>query len=142
MVNFAPIDDFKQELFMELKAKLVQLFPLQTGQGKNGTWKKQDFLVETEGQYPKKVLFSIWGDKINESVLQIGNMLNISFDVESREYNSRWYTDLKAWKVESAGANNPPQGGANNGGSEWSPNDKIGIQDAPFMDDLPDGLPF
>lgn len=85
---------------MQLQAKLVQLLPVQTGEGKNGTWKKRDIIVETEGQYPKKVCVSIWGDKADESVLQVGNMLNISFDVESREYNGRWYTDVKAWKVE------------------------------------------
>lgn len=88
---------------MELTAKLIQVLPLQTGAGKNGQWKKQDIIVETSGQYPKKVCVSIWGDKINESQLQVGNSLNISFDVESREYNGRWYTDVKAWKVEAAG---------------------------------------
>ena len=88
---------------MELKAKLVQLLPLQKGTGKNGEWKKQDIIVETDGTYPKKVCVSIWGDKINESQLQIGATLNISFDVESREYNGRWYTDVKAWKLEAAG---------------------------------------
>jgi Domain of unknown function (DUF3127) len=89
---------------MQLTAKLTQLLPLQTGSGKNGQWKKQDIIVETEGTYPKKVCISIWGDKINESVLKIGSQLSISFDVESREYNGRWYTDVKAWKVEQAGA--------------------------------------
>lgn len=89
---------------MQITAKLVQLLPLQQGQGKNGTWKKQDVIVETEGQYPKKVCISIWGDKIDQRVLQPGNMLKIDFDVESREYNGRWYTDVKAWKVEGAGA--------------------------------------
>jgi hypothetical protein len=97
---------------MQLTAKLIQLLPLQTGSGKNGQWKKQDIIVETEGQYPKKVCVSIWGDKINESVLQVGSQLNISFDVESREYNGRWYTDVKAWKVEAAGA--APAAGAGN----------------------------
>jgi hypothetical protein len=92
---------------MQLTAKLVQLLPLQTGTGKNGQWKKQDIIVETEGQYPKKVCISIWGDKINESVLQVGSQLTISFDVESREYNSRWYTDVKAWKIEPAGTSTP-----------------------------------
>jgi hypothetical protein len=91
-------------LLMQLIAKLVQLLPLQTGTGKNGAWKKQDIIVETEGQYPKKVCVSIWGDKINESLLQVGSQLNISFDVESREYNGRWYTDVKAWKIEAGGA--------------------------------------
>ena len=62
--------------------------------------KKQDIIVETDGQYPKKVCISIWGDKINEGQLQIGNLLQIDFDIESREYNNKWYTDIKAWKIE------------------------------------------
>ena len=89
---------------MQLTAKLVQILPLQTGNGKNGQWKKQDIIVETEGQYPKKVCVSVWGDKINEKLLVAGTMLSISFDVESREYNGRLYTDVKAWKVEAAEA--------------------------------------
>lgn len=88
---------------MQLSGKLIQLLPLQTGQGKNGTWKKQEIILETEGQYPKKVCIAIWGDKADEKTLQVGNNLKIDFDVESREYNGRWYTDVKAWKVEIAG---------------------------------------
>ena len=86
---------------MQLSGKLIQVLPLQSGAGKNGPWKKQDIIVETEGTYPKKVCISIWGDKINESQLVTGAQLNISFDIESREYNGRWYTDVKAWKVET-----------------------------------------
>ena len=89
---------------MQLSAKLVQLLPLQTGTGKNGQWKKQDIIVETDATYPKKICVSVWGDKIDASQLQPGNQLKIDFDVESREYNGRWYTDVKAWKVEVAGS--------------------------------------
>ena len=85
---------------MQLKATLIQLLPLQNGMGKNGQWKKQDIIVETDGQYPKKVSVSIWGDKINETQLQIGNSLTISYELESREFNNRWYTDVKAFKIE------------------------------------------
>jgi len=88
---------------MQLTAKLVQLLPLQTGQGKNGEWKKQDIIVETSGQYPKKICISVWGDKIDSQKLKPGNVLKVDFDVESREYNSRWYTDVKAWKIEVEG---------------------------------------
>ncbi len=95
-----------QTFIMQLTATLVQILPLQKGVGKNGEWKKQDIIVQTEGQYPKKVCISIWGDKISDSVLQTGKQLNISFDVESREFNGRWYTDVKAWKVEPASASN------------------------------------
>jgi hypothetical protein len=89
---------------MQLTAKLIQLLPLQSGTGKNGQWKKQDIIVETEATYPKKICVSVWGDKIDAASLQIGNLLKIDFDVESREYNGRWYTDVKAWKIEVAGS--------------------------------------
>jgi hypothetical protein len=88
---------------MQLTGKLIQVMPLQTGAGKNGPWKKQDIILETEGTYPKKVCVSIWGDKINENQLKVGGTLTVQFDVESREYNGKWYTDVKAWKVESGG---------------------------------------
>ena len=90
---------------MQLTAKLIQILPLQTGSGKNGEWKKQDIIVETDGQYPKKICVSVWGDKINADHLKVVNKLKIDFDVDSREYNSRWYTDVKAWKVEMVGGN-------------------------------------
>jgi len=91
---------------MQIKGTIIALLPLQTGQGKNGQWRKQDIIIETQDQYPKKVCISIWGDKINESQLQIGNELNVSFDVESREYNGRYYTEVKAFKIESVGKQN------------------------------------
>jgi hypothetical protein len=116
---------------MQLNAKLVQLLPLQTGTGKNGQWKKQDIIVETDGQYPKKVCISIWGDKINESLLKIGNQLKIDFDVESREYNSRWYTDVKAWKIEAAeGSSSSPKTNEEDfHGTSFTSNDS---EDLPF----------
>ena len=114
---------------MQLTAKLIQLLPLQTGTGKNGQWKKQDIIVETDATYPKKICISIWGDKIDASLLQPGNNLKIDFDVESREFNGRWYTDVKAWKIEVAGSS--PAGGA----------EKIGIdtssENVKYDDDLP-----
>ena len=85
---------------MQITAKIIQLLPLQTGTGKNGEWKKQDVIVETEGQYPKKICLSVWGDKIKEEILQVGSNLQFSLEIESREYNGKWYTDVKAWKVE------------------------------------------
>ncbi|MCH8534995.1 MAG: DUF3127 domain-containing protein [Flavobacteriaceae bacterium] len=85
---------------MQLTAKLIQVLPLQTGTSKNGEWKKQDIIVETDGQYPKKIYVSIWGDKINPNDLKIGNDLQIDFNIESREYNNKWYTEVRAWRVK------------------------------------------
>jgi len=98
---------------MQLTAKLIQLMPVQTGMGKNGEWRKQSIILETDGMYPKKVCITLWGDKINEAVLQEGSILDVSFDIESREYNGNWYTDLRAWKVEPAGTSPAPQAAYN-----------------------------
>lgn len=116
---------------MQLTAKLIQILPLQTGTGKNGEWKKQDIVVETDGQYPKKICVSIWGDKISSNQLVVGNKLKIDFDVESREYNSRWYTDVKAWKVEVVG-------GIENGNSS----DAFHVPDEEPMPKDDDDIPF
>jgi hypothetical protein len=85
---------------MQLIGKLVQLLPIQTGTGRNGEWRKQDIIVETDGQYPKKVCLSIWGDRINEELLVVGRMLKLEFEAESREFSGKWYTDLKVWRLE------------------------------------------
>jgi len=87
---------------MQLTAKLLSILPEQTGAGKNGPWRKQDIIVETDGQYPKKICIALWGDKHDRNLLKIGAQLTISFDVESREFNGKWYTDVKAWKLEGA----------------------------------------
>ena len=85
---------------MQVVAKLIQTLPLQSGTGRNGEWKKQDIIVETDGQYPKKICVSLWGDKFQHVPLNTGQEYKIDFDVESREYNGRWYTDVKAWRIE------------------------------------------
>ncbi len=84
---------------MELKGKIVEILQVQTGEGRNGTWKKQEYVIELPGQYPKKVCFYIWGDMIDTVAIKEGEELTVSIDIESREYNGKWYTNIKAWKV-------------------------------------------
>src|ERR1700743_3492263 len=87
---------------LEITGKLYKVLPEQTGAGKNGSWVEQEFVIETIEQYPKKGCCSAWGDKVASiKNLQPGAQLNVSFNVESREYNERWYTDLRAWKIET-----------------------------------------
>src|SRR3954464_16036733 len=90
---------------MEIKGKVLQLLQPQTGMGKKGQWRKQEFILETQSQYPKKVCLSIWGDKIDQFRVQTGDTVIASVELESREYNSRWYTEARAWKIvkESGG---------------------------------------
>ncbi len=89
---------------LEISGKVLQLLPEQTGQGKNGTWVRRDFVIETSEQYPKKICFSGWADKAAQvNALQVGQTVKVSFNPESREFNTKWYTDLRAWKIETDG---------------------------------------
>lgn len=93
---------------MDIKGKIVQVLEKATGQGKNGPWEKQEYVLETEGQYPKKVCFEIWGaDKVNQFAVREGETVNVSFDLDSREFNGKWYTNVRAWKVDKLGAGTP-----------------------------------
>ncbi len=100
---------------MEIQGKVIQLMPEQTGEGRNGTWKKKDYVIETGDKYPKKLCFNMWGDKIDQFPMKEGDDVKVHFDVESREYNGRWYTEVKAWKVDNlsqqAGGGAPAAGG-------------------------------
>ena len=89
---------------MELSGKIIQLLPEKSGESARGPWRKQEYILETEGQYPKQVCFMAWSDKIDEFAIKEGENLVVSIDLESREYNGRWYTDVKAWKVARAGS--------------------------------------
>lgn len=93
---------------IEIQGKVTNILDLQSGEGKNGPWKKQDFILETESQYPKKVCITLWGDKIEQFNLNEGEEVKVFADIESREFKGRWYTDVKAWKIEKPGASSAP----------------------------------
>jgi len=97
---------------MEISGKIIAVLPIATGQGKNGTWRSQDYVLETADQYPKKVCFNLFNDKIDQFPLAIDDQVNMSFDVESREYNGRWYTTVRAWKVEKGAVSAAPASSA------------------------------
>lgn len=85
---------------MELKGKIIHELELVTGMGKKGSWQKQEYVIETPGQYPKKVAFSVCGENIDKLNLSLGDEVTVSVELESREYNSRWFTEVRAWKCE------------------------------------------
>ena len=86
---------------MELIGKIIQILPLQEGVSKAGNpWKKQEYILETLGtQYPRKVCFNLFGDNVDKFPMQVGQDVTMSIDIESREFNGRWYTDVRAWNV-------------------------------------------
>ena len=95
---------------LELIGKLIKVLPEVTGQGKNGAWNKQEFVIETlDSQYPKKVCLTAWGDKAGDlKQFADGDTLKATFSAESREYNDRWYTELRAFRIElTDGASDP-----------------------------------
>lgn len=94
----------RERIVLELIGKITQVLPEKSGTSARGPWRKQEYVIEIPGEYPKQVCFMVWGDKIDQFGIQQGQELTVHFDLESREYQGRWYTDVKAWRVEPAGA--------------------------------------
>jgi hypothetical protein len=96
---------------LQIKGTVKQVLDEQSGEGRNGPWRKRDFILETAGDYPRKVCITQWGDKIDKTDVQVDEKLIVSIDIQSREYKGRWYTDVKAWKIERPDGNAPERKG-------------------------------
>ncbi len=90
---------------LDIIGRIIQIMPTTTGTSKAGKeWVKQEFVIETQEQYPKKICISAMGDKTQElKKFVTGNDVKVAINLESREYNGKWYTNVNAWKIESAG---------------------------------------
>lgn len=85
---------------MDIKGKIIQKFDLQSGTSKAGNaWKKQEYVLETLDSYPRKVKFDFFGDRADQYPLEVGDVITLSYDIESREFNGRWYTDIRGFKA-------------------------------------------
>lgn len=86
---------------MEITGKIIVALPEQNGVSKAGnSWKKKEYVLETQDTYPKKVHFDLFGDKADKYPLSVGQTVRLSFDIESREYNGRWFTSIRGWQAE------------------------------------------
>jgi hypothetical protein len=127
---------------MEISGKIFKVLPLQTGESQRGKWQKQDIVIETEnGKFPKKVCVSMWGDLITNNSFEEGKDISVEFDVESREYNGKWYTDVKAWRI------NKVDGGKSASADSNYSKPAYNSAPAPQVEDMPaaqidDDLPF
>lgn len=145
---------------IEIEGRLLRKMEPQSGRSSRGEWIKQEFVVEfQDGNYPSNAVFSVWGqDKVKElEAFSLGSQIKVSFGISSREFNGRWYTDLRAWRLQTAGQGAPsgsqehfeervdtlqndvPAGFSPSGGFRSSP--------PPTLDDMPsdeggDDLPF
>jgi hypothetical protein len=123
---------------MEVTGKIVAILPSTEGVSRMGNkWKKQEYVLETQEQYPKKVCFGLFGaDRIDQAAIREGETVTVSFDIESREFNGKWYTNINGWKVEkSSGAHEPLPDNAGAGFSAGEP-------DMPEYPPLEDDIPF
>lgn len=85
---------------MEFTGLLIQKLPVQSGTSQKGDWQSQDIIIETVETYPKKIALNFYGDKIKEiDGLNIHDSITVTGNVESREYNGKWYTKVSAWKI-------------------------------------------
>ncbi|MBR9859643.1 DUF3127 domain-containing protein [bacterium] len=124
-----------------IEGTIVQKLDPQEGVSARGQWKKQDFIIETNDQYPKKVCVCCWNDKIDDlAQYNIHDSIRVGINIESREYNKRWYTDIKAWKIEpltqktgTGSSSNASEGSTANSGSD----DVLGISFSDEDEELP-----
>jgi hypothetical protein len=93
---------------LSVKGRIEQILKPESGVSRAGKeWKKQDFVIETDEQFPRKVCFTLFGDKVDQvSNIAQGQEVEVSFNLESREYNGRWYTNANAWKIDQVSEDN------------------------------------
>jgi hypothetical protein len=112
---------------MNIIGKIIVALPEMTGTSKAGNpWKKREYVLETEETYPKKVHFDFFGERADQYPLSVGQRINLSFDIESREYNGRWFTSIRGWKAEQVdnaqtAAPQPMTGSADPFGAPFAP---------------------
>ena len=124
---------------LELEGRIARKLNVQTGTSARGAWSKQEFIFEyQEGNYPTQVCMNVWGeDKVRElDKYQINDQVKISFNLSSREYNGRWYTDVRAWRIEPQASQQPSYDYTQSAGAYSAPTGAP----MPSGEDLPDSL--
>ncbi|SOD81306.1 DUF3127 domain-containing protein [Spirosoma fluviale] len=133
---------------LELVGKLIKVLPEVSGQSQKGPWSKQEFVIETlDASYPKKVCLTAWGDKVADlKQYANGDTLKATFSAESREYNERWYTELRAFRIELAegdgGAAPAPRSAPAQQPRSAQPNQPAAVSFNSAFDEESNDLPF
>ena len=96
---------------MEVEGKIIQFIGERSGTSKAGNpWKVKEYVLETNENYPRKIAFDFFGDRADQFPLNVGDEIRLSFDIESREYQGRWFTSIRGWKSEPLAAAAPTAG--------------------------------
>lgn len=96
---------------MDLQGKIIAVLEPKTGTSARGEWKVQEFVLETNEAYPKKMVFSVFGDeRLKLYNIQQGQDYLVRFDIDAHEYNGRWFNSIRAFDVRpaEAAATTPP----------------------------------
>ena len=134
---------------LEIEGKISQKLQVVSGQSARGEWRKQDFVVEyPDGNFTAQACLTAFGDdRVNElGRFQVGDPVKVSFNVRAREYNGRWYNDLRIWKISPAGESRQENAPAPLGFRQAPPAGPQTVP-APGLADIPaessdDDLPF
>jgi hypothetical protein len=129
---------------MEIQGKIISALPERSGtsQRTGNTWKVQEFVVETHDQYPKKMAFEVFGeDRLQRFNIQVGQEVNIAFDIDAHEYNGRWFNSIRAYDVrlvdeQSQAASQP------NAGEGMPMPEAPAVSSADLAGDSAEDLPF
>ena len=101
---------------MEIQGKVIAVLPERSGVSARGEWKSQTYVIETQEQYPKKMAFDVFGaDRIANFGIQLGEVINVSFDIDAHEYQGRYFNQIRAWAVSRISQQAPAQGGGYSG---------------------------
>lgn len=118
---------------MEIEGTIVFDLPLQEGVSKAGKpWKKKEWVLETPGMYPRKVKFHVFGDRVDQMRFELGKSYVCQCDVESREFNGRWYTDVSVYSARESGMETPQQAAPAQNQSFGAPAGGFGAQAGGF----------
>lgn len=126
---------------MDTIGRIIKIGTHEAGESSKGKWQKIQVVIETDGKFPKKVAFTAWNDLVDQirADHKEGDRIKVHFDIESREYQEKWYTDAKAWRIEK----DDPNGGwkkaepAQGSGQQTTISEQPAQQEGQFDDDLP-----
>ena len=106
---------------MEIQGKVIAVLPERSGVSARGEWKSQTYVIETQEQYPKKMAFDVFGaDRIASFGIQLGEVINVSFDIDAHEYQGRYFNQIRAWNVTKVSQQAAAQGGVFSGNAQSS----------------------
>ncbi len=87
---------------MDLTGKVIAIMEARSGvsQRTGNPWMMQDYVIEIPGNFPRRMVFNVFGEeKIKQYNIQVGEEITVQFDIDAREYNGRWFNDIRAWNV-------------------------------------------